>query len=180
MMPSGIYVIDGDTIEALGKRIRLVGFDAPELGEHARCGLERVLAARATSRLRQMIQLSNDRPADRRLLMSARHRGDDGLRLRTILRLSHGRRPGRRRRAHRRELGPPVGVRQILVSAASIVVPAGTWHRRRREVIPGRLAPYRCSMIVNPRITKPSIPKDRDMIDIAAPGSILLIPEAMK
>jgi hypothetical protein len=28
MMPSGIYVIDGNTIEALGKRIRLVGFDA--------------------------------------------------------------------------------------------------------------------------------------------------------
>jgi endonuclease YncB( thermonuclease family) len=55
-----IYVIDGDTIEALGKRIRLVGFDAPELGAHARCGLERMLAARATSRLRQMIKLSDD------------------------------------------------------------------------------------------------------------------------
>jgi hypothetical protein len=39
---------------------------------------------------------------------------------------------------------------------------------------------YRCSMIVNPRITNPSIPKDKDMIDIAAPGSILLVPEAMK
>ena len=35
-------------------------------------------------------------------------------------------------------------------------------------------------MIVNPRITNPSIPKDKDMIDIAAPGSILLAPEAMK
>jgi endonuclease YncB( thermonuclease family) len=58
--PSDIYVIDGDTIEAFGKRIRLVGFDAPELGEHAHCGLERMLAARATSRLRQMIQISND------------------------------------------------------------------------------------------------------------------------
>jgi endonuclease YncB( thermonuclease family) len=55
-----ISVIDGDTIDARGKRIRLVGFDAPELGEHAHCGLERVLAARATSRLRQMIQLSSD------------------------------------------------------------------------------------------------------------------------
>jgi endonuclease YncB( thermonuclease family) len=49
---SDIYVVDGDTIEALGKRIRLVGFDAPELGDHAHCGLERMLAARATSRLR--------------------------------------------------------------------------------------------------------------------------------
>jgi endonuclease YncB( thermonuclease family) len=27
--PADIYVVDGDTIEALGKRIRLVGFDAP-------------------------------------------------------------------------------------------------------------------------------------------------------
>jgi hypothetical protein len=35
-------------------------------------------------------------------------------------------------------------------------------------------------MIVNPRITNPSIPKDSDTIEIAAPGSILLIPEAMK
>jgi hypothetical protein len=46
--------------------------------------------------------------------------------------------------------------------------------------MPGRLPPYRCSMIVNPSITNPSIPKDMDMIDIAAPGSILFIPEAMK
>jgi endonuclease YncB( thermonuclease family) len=60
MTTSDIYVIDGDTIEALYKRIRLVGFDAPELGDHAHCGLERMLAARATSRLRQMIQLSSD------------------------------------------------------------------------------------------------------------------------
>jgi endonuclease YncB( thermonuclease family) len=58
--PSDIYVVDGDTIEALGKRIRLVGFDAPELGQHAHCGVERMLAARATSRLRQLIQNSKD------------------------------------------------------------------------------------------------------------------------
>jgi endonuclease YncB( thermonuclease family) len=58
--PSEIYVVDGDTIDVHGKRIRLIDFDAPELGGHARCGLERMLAARATSRLRQMIQLSAD------------------------------------------------------------------------------------------------------------------------
>jgi endonuclease YncB( thermonuclease family) len=58
--PADIYVVDGDTIEALGKRIRLVGFDAPELGGHAHSGLERMLAARATSRLRQMIRNSED------------------------------------------------------------------------------------------------------------------------
>jgi endonuclease YncB( thermonuclease family) len=58
--PSGVHVVDGDTIEALGKRIRLVGFDAPELGQQARCGLERMLAARAASRLRQMISRADD------------------------------------------------------------------------------------------------------------------------
>jgi endonuclease YncB( thermonuclease family) len=58
--PADIYVVHGDTIEALGKRIRLVGFDAPELGGHAHCGLERMLAARASSRLRQMIRNSDD------------------------------------------------------------------------------------------------------------------------
>jgi endonuclease YncB( thermonuclease family) len=31
--PADIHVIDSDTIDALGKRIRLVGFDAPELGD---------------------------------------------------------------------------------------------------------------------------------------------------
>jgi endonuclease YncB( thermonuclease family) len=32
VMPADIDVVDGDTIDALGKRVRLVGFDAPELG----------------------------------------------------------------------------------------------------------------------------------------------------
>jgi len=44
--PADVYVVDGDTIVARGQRIRLVGFDALELGSHARCGLERMLAAR--------------------------------------------------------------------------------------------------------------------------------------
>jgi hypothetical protein len=35
-----------------------------------------------------------------------------------------------------------------------------------RSVTDGR---YGCSMIVNPSITNPGIPKDRDMIDIATP-----------
>jgi endonuclease YncB( thermonuclease family) len=58
MRRSRSTLIDGDTIDAFGKRIRLVGFDAPELGDHAHCFIERMLAARATSRLRQMVQLS--------------------------------------------------------------------------------------------------------------------------
>jgi len=58
--PADVYVVDGDTITVHGKRIRLVGFDAPELGGHARCGLERMLAARATSRLRQLVRTGGD------------------------------------------------------------------------------------------------------------------------
>jgi endonuclease YncB( thermonuclease family) len=58
--PIDVYVVDGDTIIVRGQRIRLVGFDAPELGGHAHCGLERMLAARATSRLRQLIRTGGD------------------------------------------------------------------------------------------------------------------------
>ena len=35
--PSDIAVIDGDTISALGRVVRLAGFDAPETGNRARC-----------------------------------------------------------------------------------------------------------------------------------------------
>ena len=34
---SAVYVVDGDTIRARGRTIRLVGIDAPEAGSHARC-----------------------------------------------------------------------------------------------------------------------------------------------
>jgi endonuclease YncB( thermonuclease family) len=35
--PADIFVIDGDTISARGRVVRLVGFDAPETGNRARC-----------------------------------------------------------------------------------------------------------------------------------------------
>jgi endonuclease YncB( thermonuclease family) len=50
-----IEVMDGDSIRVGAKEIRLVGFDTPEGGINARCERERVLAAKATSRLRQII-----------------------------------------------------------------------------------------------------------------------------
>jgi endonuclease YncB( thermonuclease family) len=53
--PGAIEVIDGDTIRANGRTVRLVGFDAPETGLHARCESERALAAKATFRLRQLV-----------------------------------------------------------------------------------------------------------------------------
>jgi endonuclease YncB( thermonuclease family) len=58
--PVDVYVVDGDTIIVHGQRIRFVGFDAPELGRHAHCGLERMLAARATSRQGQLIRTGGD------------------------------------------------------------------------------------------------------------------------
>jgi endonuclease YncB( thermonuclease family) len=53
--PVQIQVIDGDTVRAIGFDYRLVGYDAPESGLDARCESERTLAARATSRLRQIV-----------------------------------------------------------------------------------------------------------------------------
>lgn len=52
-----IRVLDGDTIRVDGRTIRLVGIDAPETGDKARCETERILAARATVRLRELIAL---------------------------------------------------------------------------------------------------------------------------
>ena len=53
--PDQIQVIDGDTIRANGQVYRLVGYHAPESGLEAKCESERTLAARATSRLRQIV-----------------------------------------------------------------------------------------------------------------------------
>jgi endonuclease YncB( thermonuclease family) len=45
--PGDIQITDGDTIRVGPVRIRLVGFDAPEFGGHARCDRELELADRA-------------------------------------------------------------------------------------------------------------------------------------
>ena len=72
------YIVDGDTIEVHGQRVRLVGFDAPELGRHAHCGLERMLAARAASRLRQIIRTGDD--IDLQLIDCSYRPGTEGTR----------------------------------------------------------------------------------------------------
>jgi endonuclease YncB( thermonuclease family) len=53
--PRLFRVIDGDTVRYQGRSYRLVGFDTPESGTNARCAREQSLAARATSRLRQLV-----------------------------------------------------------------------------------------------------------------------------
>ena len=55
LSPSDIAVVDGDTIRTKGRTIRLVGFNAPETGNRARCSAERELGERATARLKSLI-----------------------------------------------------------------------------------------------------------------------------
>jgi len=73
--PGAIEVIDGDTIRAHGRTVRLVGFDAPEAGLHARCESERALAAKATFRLRQLVSMGG---LDLELIPCSCRRGAEG------------------------------------------------------------------------------------------------------
>ena len=56
-----IHVVDGDTVCADGQVYRLVGFDTPESGEQAQCPSERILAARATTHLQQLVTTGKTR-----------------------------------------------------------------------------------------------------------------------
>lgn len=53
--PIAIFAVDGDTVRHQGQVYRLLGFDAPERGDKARCEEERRRAEAATNRLRQLI-----------------------------------------------------------------------------------------------------------------------------
>jgi endonuclease YncB( thermonuclease family) len=53
--PGEITVIDGDTIRARGRTVRLVGFDAPESGSLAKCDRERQTADRAAAHMRSLV-----------------------------------------------------------------------------------------------------------------------------
>ncbi len=55
MSRGAIEVLDGDTIRAHGRTIRLVGYDTPEAGSRAKCESERTLASEASFRLRQLL-----------------------------------------------------------------------------------------------------------------------------
>ena len=55
-----VAVVDGDTIRAMigehVERVRILGLDAPELGEHARCRIEADLAERARLHLAGLLR----------------------------------------------------------------------------------------------------------------------------
>jgi endonuclease YncB( thermonuclease family) len=55
LIHSHIVVIDGDTVRSGGHVYRLVGYNTPESGANAGCWRERILAADATWRLRQLV-----------------------------------------------------------------------------------------------------------------------------
>ena len=48
------FLLDGDTFTLDGERIRIVGIDAPELGQ-AKCAAEKVLAFKASARLGELL-----------------------------------------------------------------------------------------------------------------------------
>lgn len=58
------YVYDGDTVvlqfEGSRERVRLLGFDTPEIGEGARCPAEQVAAKRARDRLRDLVRAAGE------------------------------------------------------------------------------------------------------------------------
>jgi len=55
VITSDLIVVDGDTVRVDSQTYRLVGFDTAESGDRAKCPAEQVLAARATSRLQQLL-----------------------------------------------------------------------------------------------------------------------------
>jgi micrococcal nuclease len=61
-----IWVIDGDTIDIRGERVRIANLDAPDVGSHAKCQLEqrRGAAAKATA-IRLVRSAANIRVAER-------------------------------------------------------------------------------------------------------------------
>ena len=53
-VPGRVVIVDGDTLDIAGERIRLLGPDAPESHE-SRCEAELVVALKAKARLRALV-----------------------------------------------------------------------------------------------------------------------------
>jgi hypothetical protein len=87
--PGAIEVIDGDTIRAHGRTVRLVGFDATETGLRAQCESERALAAKATFRLRQLVSGGGLDLETRPMFVPAGHGRNAAMQLRPRVRRPH-------------------------------------------------------------------------------------------
>ena len=55
-VPQKFEVVDGDTVRLELRPYRLVGFNTPESGTNAQCAAERALSAKATRRLRELME----------------------------------------------------------------------------------------------------------------------------
>lgn len=74
-----LWVVDGDTFDYAGTRIRIADIDTPEV--HGRCPYETALAARATARTRQLLA---PRTFELRPLPSGRDEDRYGRKLRIV------------------------------------------------------------------------------------------------
>ena len=82
--PAGVRVIDGDTFDYGGMRVRVADIDTPEM--RGRCASETRLAARATARMRVLL---GQGPFELHPLLSGRDEDRYGRKLRIVTR--HGR-----------------------------------------------------------------------------------------
>ena len=80
-VPSAVRVIDGDTFDYRGERIRVADIDTPEV--EGRCPAESALAARATERMRVLLDAG---PFELHPLASGRDEDRHGRKLRIVTR----------------------------------------------------------------------------------------------
>ena len=80
-IPGPVRVIDGDTFDYGGVRVRVADIDTPEV--HGRCASETELAARATQRMRALLAAG---PFELRPLASGRDEDRYGRKLRIVTR----------------------------------------------------------------------------------------------
>ena len=80
-VPSAVRVIDGDTFDYRGDRIRVADIDTPE--REGRCPYETMLAARATARMRVLLAAG---PFELHPLASGRDEDRYGRKLRIVTR----------------------------------------------------------------------------------------------
>ena len=91
-------VIDGDTVRWQGRTVSLIGFDAPETGDRARCQSR---GNRATVRLREMVATGNLKLELGRCFLSAGNRRHECLQFRPLVWGPNDQRSRRWSNAHR-------------------------------------------------------------------------------